>query len=941
MLYDEPLLHHFVCLRLLMKGEREISEASQASLPVVLQDISARVETIGPITLLKEARLLADSTPRSFLSLLERACWGGNTINEKVMRFEKQSLMLVLKCVGTWSCLPISADEAIGFALKDWGVVKNPSGKNAKTLPRFHQGSGGNSASRLDAGSASSGQEQKGEAGQEIDRQQSDDKLSYVMTTRNFPKLPSYLTSPESVQSATSSICDEDSDVESNFSGYDNEEHRDEDINAEISFSDEEGDRGEESKTCTAPSSPLTPTKNYYLAQETPMSPNTATLSANIEQRRQSKRKYVLLDCRTRKEYDECHIYGSIHLDEKSWLTGEVRSIVQNFNDMKVSHRKGGVRIKFPRFSMSGGQRRLTFLLLIMLINSISDPPRISAAVIHNMQGCHFALIGSGPSSFDLQMSVNAHRCGPSNNWKRKQRLKNQASKVVHSSENFFKRMVAATSETLKLRKDDDDKFVPRNDDNDGYDPENMQVGAIGEEDLAVSRWVCMFLQHDFQYISYVRGGIKACIRELKNADKADGVGLAEGAESVLEGTAVVAVDGGDRGSKSKSRTDSFLKEMVDCIGVDLSPGTAQLISEAKGGNRVEEPSNIQRKSSGLWKSTGSSERKKSQEGATKKGWDIFIGKIMERSSLSPTFGKSEEQSSTRDDDDDDDDNDNDNDDTENRNLGDNQNRGESTALTKAIPSCTPSPPLLAATSAPYSSARQGELNQIRGELESHLNAAANSPNRRTPKWVKRLSMKTAEAGTALLLASQKLGENIKKNATNASPRNSSLPNDIRLGTGHDSTKEKYYISKLVDISQWIMSESEKGSSPVQTFSATLCSTAANGPAESPLMLPCQLLISPRHFMALEMKMSTPGCGSIVELREIDALSKITTVGNEHGLVNFHFNRAARDGTSDNLGSSNEDVLRYVVEDYRSCITLLKLNFALLKAAKGIQSKNS
>jgi hypothetical protein len=56
-----------------------------------------------------------DATPRSFVSLLERACWGwGWGINEKVKRFEKQSLTLVLKCVGSWSCVPISADEAIG-----------------------------------------------------------------------------------------------------------------------------------------------------------------------------------------------------------------------------------------------------------------------------------------------------------------------------------------------------------------------------------------------------------------------------------------------------------------------------------------------------------------------------------------------------------------------------------------------------------------------------------------------------------------------------------------------------------------------------------------------------------------------------------------------------------------------------------------------------------
>jgi len=85
LLYDEPLLHHFICLHLLIRGESLILTASEATLPVVLQQLAASVEDINPVTLFKEARLLADATPRSFVSLLERACWGwGWGINEKV-----------------------------------------------------------------------------------------------------------------------------------------------------------------------------------------------------------------------------------------------------------------------------------------------------------------------------------------------------------------------------------------------------------------------------------------------------------------------------------------------------------------------------------------------------------------------------------------------------------------------------------------------------------------------------------------------------------------------------------------------------------------------------------------------------------------------------------------------------------------------------------------
>ena len=85
-----------------------------------------------------------------------------------------------------------------------------------------------------------------------------------------------------------------------------------------------------------------------------------------------------------------------------------------------------------------------------------------------------------------------------------------------------------------------------------------------------------MFLQHDFQYISYVRGGIKACIKQLKRAGKPDGVGLAEGAELVLEGTAIDAQADADEVSHTDAITGGgrgVWKERVESMSVASGGG--------------------------------------------------------------------------------------------------------------------------------------------------------------------------------------------------------------------------------------------------------------------------------------------------------------------------------------------------------------------------------
>ncbi|GMI23049.1 hypothetical protein TrCOL_g8125 [Triparma columacea] len=826
LLYDEPVLHHFVCLRLLMRGESTIAAASEATLPIILQQLSASVEEINPVTLFKEARLVADATPRSFVSLLERACWGwGWGINEKVKRFEKQSLTLVLKCVGSWSCVPISADEAIGFALKNWGITSEKNSKGSPARSRQRSKSGNTIGPSL--ANAEATVDEPEPIKQQVEQSELQQEQPLPQNTP-FASLPSYLTSPDSVRSVSS--LPDDSDLESMYSDgdvTDVESSRD-----GTGFSDDEGDGGEENDVA-----PTSPSKTISAASpSTPMTPRTASHSANIQQRKHSKRKYVLLDCRPKNEYDECHIYGSVHLDEECWSTGEVTSVIEGFKDMR---------------------------------------------------DCHFALLGSGPSSFDLQMSVNAHKCGPSKGWKRKQRLKNQASNVTQASSNFFKKMVEVTAETLKLKKDEEDKFVPRRSyGDDELDPESMQVGGTGEEDLAVSRWVCMFLQHDFQYISYVRGGIKACIKQLKKAGKPDGVGLAEGAELVLEGTAIELDDGIDEVSHTEVITGSgrrVWKEMVESMSVAAGGAVEEQEDGAGGSSDTADAVDAQSSPNSRNKI---SKQRKSLEGA-KQGWSNF----MKQSAAGVAKFTTQRRVS------------------------------KDTMAVGGTGDDSSSPP--PSNDSPKSEAnRSNELKELRGELETQLNAETSSPTRNTPQWMKRLSLKTAEAGTKFLLASQKVGENIKSSVQKASPRNSlSGDEDLRRGGG------SYYLHKLVDISDFIMSETEIGQSAVQTFSATRCPTRTGVPTS--VMLACQILVSPKYFVVLEMKISTPGAGTVVEVRKVGSLSKITTKANEHGLVNFHFKEG-----EEGEGGGGEAILCFIVEDFRDCIQLMKGNFKMWKNLK-------
>ena len=175
----------------------------------------------------------------------------------QVRRFEKQSLKLVLKSCGAWSCVPISADEAIGFALKDWGVVELEN--NGRTPPRFRNRSRGSSAESRDK--LLKGGKGKGEDEQPI--------------PAPFQDLPSYLTSPGSTASVTSyDDTDVDTDLDTDFESE-----------AETDFSDEEGSGGEENDV-SSPTSPVKVKSSNPLEPSSPVTPNTLRHSKVIHQRK-------------------------------------------------------------------------------------------------------------------------------------------------------------------------------------------------------------------------------------------------------------------------------------------------------------------------------------------------------------------------------------------------------------------------------------------------------------------------------------------------------------------------------------------------------------------------------------------------------------------------------------------------------------------------------
>ncbi|GMH98139.1 hypothetical protein TrST_g6751 [Triparma strigata] len=848
-LYDEPHLHHFICLRLLMRGTDQINEAGEASLPVVLQQLSLAVDTIDPVKLLQEARMISDETPRSFTSLLDRACWGGNYINEKVRRFEKQSLKLVLKSVGAWSCVPISADEAIGFALKDWGIIEPIYDKNGRTPPRFRNRSRGSSAESRD----------------KLFSGTNEDKMA---APKPFQDLPSYLTSP------TGSHTNYESDMDSMASEFSESEVEDD-------FSDEEGEGGEEHDE-DAPTSPVKTKSEGSTISPLPTTPNTLKQSKIIHQRKSSKKKYVLLDCRPKSEFDDCHVYGSIHLDDECWNTGEVASVVEGFKEMK---------------------------------------------------DCHFALIGSGPSSFDLQMSVNAHKTGPSRSWKRKQRLKNVSGDVVEKSGGFLKKMAAAMS---TKKENDSNKFVPRGggDEEDDLDPEHMQVGAL-EEDIAVSRWVCMFLQLDFAHVSYVRGGIKAIVRELKKAGKENGVGLAEGAEATLEGNKVGKSEVDEAMSASGRAIEKLMKNMVG----DLSPTVAWMPGddddddeaeegggEDKGNEEVEVASAVP----AVAKKSGEKDQRKTRrslEGAVGKGWNNFVSnasKAFERRS-------SKEGGDMR---------------TDSPADGSGSSRGNSPKNSGGGSGMFGSRMFGSGgeksggegreQKVSNDSSRSSELDLIRSELEGNLTEGAQHPSdKATLQWVRKLSVQMEKAGTGILMASQKLGEKSREvgndlvEKTKAVAKARSSPRTSLSGLMGKKKLSGYYIGKIIDIGDWIVATVGAGGTAT-TFSAMKCPTDDTMWTEE-AMTPCQLLIGDGFFMALELNPATPGAGPIVACHGLLSLSKITTKQNVHGLTVFWFKL---DATEVGEGGEAEILLPFVVEGHKDCIEKVKEGFKIEKKAE-------
>jgi len=364
-----------------------------------------------------------------------------------------------------------------------------------------------------------------------------------------------------------------------------------------------------------------------------------------------------------------------------------------------------------------------------------------------------------------------------------------------------------------------------------------------------------MFLQHDFKFVSNVRGGIKGCVKELKRAGGVGGVGLAEGAESVLEGTLV----GMNAGEREVKKIEDSMRNLLKRD--DTTSGDSERTSDVSTVGELP-----------------------SEEG----GWNRFVKKLVPRRHSEGVGGEESGGTSTK---------------------------GGIRELFK---------PASRKSSRETSGSRGDELAKIKQELTIEEGA---SPERSTPRWVRRLSEKAAEASTELVMASQKIGEEIGRVGKGlVSPKNGD-------GEGEAEANEGYYVGKVVDVAEWIQHESfvDGKVREVQTFSATRYSTHKS----------CQLLVSETQFLAVELFEGGFG-GEVVEQKEVARLNKITTNNVLSGLVVFHFNKkestlslhekgGGNEGAGAAAGEEEVDLLQYVVEDFKDCISLMTNNFKALR----------
>ena len=544
-----------------------------------------------------------------------------------------------------------------------------------------------------------------------------------------------------------------------------------------------------------------------------------------------------MLDCRPKSQFDDCHVFGSIHLDEECWSTGEVTSVVDSFKEMK---------------------------------------------------DCHFALIGFGPHSFDLQMSVNAHKTGPSKYWKRKQRLKNASGDAVQKTEGIFKKMAAAM--TRGQSEGAKEGFVPRKsmDDDEGLDPEHMQVGA-SEEDIAVSRWVCMFLQHDFANISYVRGGIKAIVKTLSRAGREGGVGLAEGAEACLEGDKVGIVGGAEETLTKSARE---FGNMIKKLGKDNHGGEER--GEDEGGEVVEGEKGQQMR-----------QARRSLEGVGK-GWSNFVSNVKTKIERRSSKDKFEESGS----------------------LPPQLGNVDSAPMTPPKGSPNNSPSSSPKAPAGRGLARMfglggggggGSVNAVAKDDEatpsprraselSQISSSLNSPPTPPSNWVRKLSVgvNSALTSTAQNLAAH--SENLARKGKAMVPRS-----PRGSGTSTNLTSTGLQTGSLVSKSNFV---SDSG----VVFPAIHPPGVASG----------TVLVGDGKIMFVE---GSADAGMVSFCRDLAGLSRITTRMSADNVGSVLCVIFKSSGTEEGLEMEEEEA-EFVVEGHKECVEAVKKEFKRVRGSK-------
>ena len=453
------------------------------------------------------------------------------------------------------------------------------------------------------------------------------------------------------------------------------------------------------------------------------------------------------------------------------------------------------------------------------------------------------------------------------------QRLKNASGDAVQKTEGLLKKMAAAMSRGQNDGAKDGFALRRSMDDDEGLDPEHMQVGA-SEEDIAVSRWVCMFLQHDFAHISYVRGGIKAIVKTLSRAGREGGVGLAEGAEACLEGEKV-GVGGTEETLTYSAREFGNMIKNLGKDGKEEKEGVVGKNEEAEGGGAKRPP-------------------RRSLEGVGK-GWSKFVSNVktkMERRTSKDKFEEPLGSSNIS------------ADKVETTPQGSPASspptspKGGARGLARMFGLSGPNKEEHADTSSP-SPRRASELNQISASLDTPP-----SPNQ---NWVRKLSVGVVTMNNALSSGAQSLAAQTESLARKGkamvprSPRGSEMVIDTR-----DDLRVGSIVSQAVFV--------EGGGLSFPAMQLALGS-------------PGKVMVGSGRLMFMDGSADT---GMVSMCIGLDRLSKITTRMTADGVssVLCVVFKAELEG----IGEDEE--VQFVVEGHRECVEAVKGEFKRVRGKK-------